>query len=146
MDSCLYTNSKLRQPVNTTVVKYRFAKCHQTAIPSYILTFEKVPLANAIQKRNNRFLCTFYKLFIRLQPYSNIISDYKFHGRTCKRPLHVRPYPLGTYVHTPLGRTSTNLWTYVQRKNHLSKREFCPKIVIFCARENRIFARKGILG
>ena len=91
----------------------------------------------------------FYAIFLTFQPSSIKLRQHfshKFYGRTCMYPLDVRPYTLRTYVHTPFERTCIHPRTYVQRKDHLRKRDICPEIVIFQACENRIFAHGGILG
>ena len=104
-----------------------FANCHQNVVLSYILIFENVPPVFPIWKRNSGCLYVLY-------PSSTSLWN------------HFRSKLLCTYVHTSNDVRPYNLRTYVQRKNHLRKRDICPEIVIFQASENRIFPHGGILG
>ena len=115
-----------------------FSKCHQTVIPPDILTFENVPLANAIQKRK----MDFYTLS------TSFSSVFNFIVASCPttNSIDVRAGNLCTYGHTPSGRTCIKHWTYVQRKIIWENEDFLPQNCHYTAHENCIFARKGALG
>ena len=72
-----------------------------------------------------------------------MFSTHTFYGRTSKPPIVVRAYTLKTYVHIPLGRTTTRLRTYVLR-TRLGKIGICvPELPDFWRSENRIFGPVG---
>ena len=92
------------------------------------------------QSRKEKSDC--YALFTHfLSVFNHIVTSFP-----TTNSMDVRASNLWTYVHTPSGRTSIHLMTYVHRKNIWENGYLLSYFRHLTAHENRIFALDGIFG